>query len=225
MWYAAFLFSTVLHEASHAFFGYRLGDRTAYEGGQVTLDPLPHIKREPFGTIFIPILSFLLYGWMIGWASAPFDPMWAYRNPRRSAKMALAGPMANFTIVIVAAIVIRVGLAAGWFSAPESISFSRVTEAASGGMWGAAATFLSIFFTLNLVLMIFNLIPLPPLDGSSVVPLFLNEQKGQAYLDFVWNPQFRMIGIFAAWFIFGRIFYPFHLLALNILYLGIGSYG
>jgi Zn-dependent protease len=225
MWYIAFLFSTVLHEASHAFFGLKLGDRTAYEGGQVTLDPLPHIKREPFGTILIPILSFFLYGWMIGWASAPFDPTWAYRNPKNSAKMALAGPMANFSLVILSALLMRLGLAYGIFVPPESISFSSVVEASSGGIVSAAATLLSIFFTLNLVLMVFNLIPLPPLDGSSIIPLFLKEKKGQKYLDFVWNPQFRMIGIFAAWFLFSRIFYPFHLIALNVLYLGISSYG
>ena len=225
MWYVAFLFSTVLHEASHAFFGLKLGDRTAYEGGQVTLDPLPHIRREPFGAIFIPILSFFLYGWMIGWASAPFDPMWAYRNPKNSAKMALAGPMANFVVVIISGLLLRIGLEFGFFSPPESIGFSLVVEAPARGLVNALATLLSIFFTLNLVLMVFNLIPLPPLDGSSIIPLFLEKNKGQKYLDFVWNPQFRMIGMLGAWFLFSRIFNPFHLIALNLLYLGIGYYG
>ncbi|NIA30236.1 MAG: hypothetical protein GWP06_10030, partial [Actinobacteria bacterium] len=224
-WYAAFLFSTVLHEASHAFWGYRLGDRTAYEGGQVTLDPIPHVKREPFGTILVPILSFFLYGWMVGWASVPFDPVWAYHNPKHSAKMALAGPGANLFLVLFSALLIRIGLAAGWFTPPASINFSQVTITSSGRLLSGAATFLSIFFTLNLVLMIFNLIPLPPLDGSSIVPLFLEKNKGQKYLDIVRHPQFRMIGIFAAWFLFGRIFYSFYLIALNLLYLGIGSYG
>ncbi len=74
LWYLAFLFSVVVHEASHAFAAMKLGDTTAYEGGQVTLDPLPHIKREPLGTVVVPVFSYLLGGWMIGWASAPMTP-------------------------------------------------------------------------------------------------------------------------------------------------------
>jgi hypothetical protein len=64
-WYLVFLFSTTLHEASHAFAAMKLGDSTAYEGGQVTLDPLPHIRREPIGTVVVPIISFILGGWMM----------------------------------------------------------------------------------------------------------------------------------------------------------------
>ena len=74
LWYLAFLFSVVVHEASHAFAAMKLGDTTAYEGGQVTLDPLPHIKREPFGTVVIPVLTYLMGGWMFGWASAHTTP-------------------------------------------------------------------------------------------------------------------------------------------------------
>ena len=62
LWYLAFHSSVVVHEASHAFAALKLGDKTAYNGGQVTLDPLPHIKREPFGTVAMPILSFLAGG-------------------------------------------------------------------------------------------------------------------------------------------------------------------
>ena len=85
LWYVAFLFSTTLHEASHAFAAFRLGDRTAYEGGQVTLDPIPHMRREPIGTIVVPLLSFLLGGWMIGWASTPYNRNWAEQAPKRAA--------------------------------------------------------------------------------------------------------------------------------------------
>jgi len=80
-WYLAFLFSTTLHEASHALVALKLGDDTAHRGGQVTLDPIPHIQREPVGMVVVPIVSYLLGGWMIGWASAPYDPEWAGRNP------------------------------------------------------------------------------------------------------------------------------------------------
>ena len=66
LWYIAFLFSTTCHEAAHAWAAKRGGDTTAYAGGQVTLDPLPHIRREPFGMVMMPWLSFLSGGWMMG---------------------------------------------------------------------------------------------------------------------------------------------------------------
>src|SRR6267378_8641055 len=86
--YVVFLFSTTCHEAAHSLVAKWGGDLTAAEGDQVTLNPIPHIRRSPVGMVVIPILSFLLGGWMIGWASAPFDPNWQRQYPRRSAWMA-----------------------------------------------------------------------------------------------------------------------------------------
>ena len=76
IWFVAFLFSLTCHEAAHAAAAYAGGDRTAYNSGQLTLNPMPHIQREPLGMIFIPLFSYLAQGWMIGWASAPYDPTW-----------------------------------------------------------------------------------------------------------------------------------------------------
>src|SRR5437588_6666691 len=89
-WFLVFLFSTTLHEAGHALAAYRLGDPTAYHGGQVSLSPLPHIRREPVGMLIVPLVSFALSrgSWMMGWASAPYDPDWAHHHPRRAAIMA-----------------------------------------------------------------------------------------------------------------------------------------
>lgn len=84
LWYVLFLFSTTFHEASHAFTAYKMGDSTAYEQGQVSLSPIPHIKREPLGTVIVPVISFIFAGWMIGWASAPYNYEWAYNNPKKS---------------------------------------------------------------------------------------------------------------------------------------------
>src|SRR5690242_15690614 len=94
LWYVVFLLSTTCHEAAHALAAKRGGDLTAFHGGQVTLDPWPHVRREPFGMVLVPILSFLTGGWMMGWASAPYDPLWSQRCPHRAARMALAGPAA-----------------------------------------------------------------------------------------------------------------------------------
>src|SRR5579863_1396283 len=131
IWYIVFLLSTTCHEASHALVAKIGGDMTAAEGGQVTLNPIPHILRSPFGMVVVPILSFALGGWMIGWASAPFDPEWQRKYPHRSAWMALAGPAANFTLLILAGIAIRVGVALGYFRPPgfeDGFSYSRLVE-------------------------------------------------------------------------------------------------
>jgi len=98
VWYAVFLLSVTCHEAAHALAALRGGDRTAYLGGQVSLNPLPHVLREPIGTIVVPLLTFLQMGWMMGWASAPYDPLWEARHPRRAAFMAASGPLANLLL-------------------------------------------------------------------------------------------------------------------------------
>jgi Zn-dependent protease len=222
LWFLVFLFSVVVHEAAHAFAALKLGDRTAYEGGQVTLDPIPHLRREPFGTIAVPILSFLSAGWMIGWASTPYDRDWARRHPDRSALMALAGPLANLLLVIAAALLIRLGMALDFFHLPGRIGFSHVVAAYQDGTPAGIATLLSILFTLNLILFVFNLLPLPPLDGSGIIPLLLSREKAVAYLNFIENTPFILIGLLVAWKLFDHVFAPVHLVFLNLLYPGAG---
>src|SRR5215468_6229382 len=73
IWYVVFLFSTTCHEAAHALAAKLGGDLTAFHGGQVSLDPIPHVRRELFGMVVFPILSYVTGGWMMGWASAPYD--------------------------------------------------------------------------------------------------------------------------------------------------------
>ena len=84
-WYGAFLFSTVIHEASHALVGKLGGDDTAYQGGQVSLNPIPHIERQPMGMVAMPLISLHLMGFPLGVGTAPYDPTWAYRYPKRAA--------------------------------------------------------------------------------------------------------------------------------------------
>lgn len=221
-WYIALLVALTCHEAAHSFVAWKLGDPTAYRQGQVTLDPVAHIKREPFGTVIMPIISFILAGWMIGWASAPYDPYWARNNRRGAALMALAGPVANLILVILAGLTIRAGMLLGVFHAPESISFEQVTEAASPGFANSVSVAISIVFSLNLILFVFNLIPLPPLDGSEVISLFLSGIAAERYTQLLHQPGFRIIGLIVAWRLMGAILGPVHLLAINILYPGAG---
>src|SRR5437868_13266963 len=91
VWYIVYLLSTTCHEAAHALAAKIGGDLTAFHGGQVSLNPRPHVTREPFGMVVVPLISYFLGGGMIGWASAPFDPYWQQRYPHRAAWMSLAG--------------------------------------------------------------------------------------------------------------------------------------
>jgi len=219
VWYVALLFSLTFHEAAHAWAAKRGGDPTAYVGGQVSLDPRPHIRRETMGTVIVPLLSYALSGWMIGWASTPFDPRWAAAHPRRAGWMALAGPAANFLLVIAAGIVIRVGIFAGVFEPPQAIGFTHLVAAALEGTTASALVpLVSVLFTLNLLLCVFNLIPLPPLDGAGVMALILPESAAERFRQTMANPTFALMGIVVAWFMIGPIFRPVHLFAVNLLY-------
>ena len=227
IWYVVFLFSTTCHEGAHALVAKWGGDPTAFEGGQVTLNPIPHMRREPFGTIAAPVLSYLLSGggWMIGWASAPYDPAWQQRHPRRAAWMALAGPAANFTLMLLAAAGIRAGMALGYLRAPEVANYTHITEAVQpGGGAAFAATLLSIAFMLNLVLGTFNLLPVPPLDGNSAVTLLMGRSTALKFMDWTQTSGYGMLGLIVAWFVYGRIFNYIFPVALNLLYPG-ANYG
>jgi len=206
IWYIAFLFSTTCHEASHALVAKLGGDETAALGGQITLNPVPHVRREPWGMVVIPILSFVLTGRMIGWASAPFDPNWERRHPRRAAWMALAGPAANFSLMLLATVGLRVGAAGGWiFSNPLTRDFNFAGEV------------LSAFFQLNLLLGTFNLLPVPPLDGSTGIMVFMNAKRAQGYLDWLRGNSYAMLGLIVALLVFRQFYQYVEFFATNIL--------
>ncbi|MFP5286880.1 MAG: site-2 protease family protein [Thermoanaerobaculia bacterium] len=218
-WFVVFLFSTTLHEAGHAYAAYKLGDRTAYEGGQVSLNPLPHIQREPLGMVLVPIITFAANQWMMGWASAPYDPLWAHRYPKRAAIMALAGPAGNLILTLIAGVLIRVGLETGVYVLPVQPQFERLVEAADpGSLAAAAAGPLSILFFLNLLLFFFNLLPLPPLDGSAVLPAFMSNETAARYNAFLHQPMVSLLGLLLAWRVFPVVFGPIVRFVLGILY-------
>lgn len=220
LWYVVFLLSTTCHEAAHALAAKIGGDDTAALGGQVTLNPVPHIQREPLGMVVVPLISLLLGGVMFGWASAPYDPFWRQRYPHRAAWMALAGPAANFALVLVAAAAIHVGIGMGSFEMPASASFSDLVDPL-GGEWSAGVgTALSILFSLNLLLGAFNLLPVPPLDGATVIGLFMSEEQALRVWAFLHQPQFGMVGLLLAWYVFGEIFSPLFWTAMGVLYPG-----
>lgn len=202
-WYVAFLFSTVVHEAAHALVARAGGDHTA--DSQVTLDPLPHIQREPFGMVAVPWMMFLLSpgGGMMGWASTPYDPVWAERYPRRAAWMALAGPVANLLLAVVSGAALYLGIRQQWFSGGQSAD--------------VAGTLLLVFYQLNVILFVLNLMPFPPLDGAAAITLLLPEPQALAWRQTLRNPSFSMLTLLAVWMLFPRIAEPVLRLAIDLV--------
>lgn len=201
--FVIFLFSTTCHEAAHALAAKKGGDLTAFHTGQVTLNPIPHIRREPIGMILMPILCFASGGFMIGWASTPYDPLWARRYPRRAGLMSLAGPLANFSLMLIAAVLLNLGSVGGFF-----------TDLSVGG----PEYFLRILFSLNLLLGIFNLMPVPPLDGFSVLALFLPEQAALKLFDLGYRiRRFSFLVLLLGWQYFGVVLTPVRALAVHYL--------
>ena len=200
IYYIVFLFSTTCHEASHALVAKWGGDSTAALNGQVTLNPVPHIRREFWGMVIIPIAAFLFMGQMIGWASAPFDPAWERRYPKRAALMALAGPAANFILMIIGAIGLRT---LAWMRVPgEGIGFLVATLYAT--------------FSLNLLLGTFNLLPLAPLDGSTGILIFMNESTAQRYLDWLRESSYARLGLLVGLLAFRYLYGPIEAFATNL---------
>ena len=144
---AILIMSVVIHEVSHGYAAYFQGDKTAQYQGRLTLNPLPHL--DLWGSIIIPLISFNLGGFIIGWAKpVPYNP-YNLRNQRwGEAIVAVAGPAANLIIATIFGLLIR--FASG--TLPES--FVQIASTA---------------VLINILLAIFNLVPVPPLDGSKIL--------------------------------------------------------
>lgn len=148
--FAVLIFSVIIHEVSHGAVALKLGDPTAKHAGRLTLNPLPHI--DPIGSIFLPLLLLasgarVLFGWA---RPVPINPL-NFRNPKiGSLWTALAGPASNLFVAAVFALFVRLIFAYAPFLNP-------------------IIPFLKIVVMLNIVLGIFNLVPIPPLDGSKIL--------------------------------------------------------
>jgi len=160
----------VLHEVAHGYVAYRLGDPTAKSRGRLTLNPLAHV--DPIGTLLVPgVLAILRFVFnvnvlLIGWAKpVPINPAY-FRNPARGTLyVALAGPGTNFALALLGTALFR-GLSAGIPDATIGVGFA-------GNLVQWLAYLLAMFVLYNLVLGFFNLVPIPPLDGSRILLYFL----------------------------------------------------
>ncbi len=232
VWYLVFLFSTTLHEAAHSFVSALGGDHTARLGGQATLNPAPHIRRSVFGMVVAPIVTFLLSQgqYLLGWASAPYDIRWAARSPRRAFWMSLAGPLSHLPLLFLSFLGMYIGLRTGYFEPGFGVDGAAmlypVAPAASGNLGWALAVLCNIAFRLNLILFVFNLLPLPPLDGSELWYLFMKKEETRLRARHQ-MAQYAMAGLMLAWYVFPRVFGPLeYFLVVNMLWdIPIGMFG
>lgn len=164
-----FIPAIVFHEMAHGFAAWRLGDPTAKRQGRLSVNPLNHI--DPFGTVILPGIMMLAGGPVFGYAKpVPYNPSY-FKNPKTGdVIVGLAGPLANLLMAILAAVV-------SWLLYPTAQSLVLGNEA----FLYFYALFLPMFALINLYLMFFNLIPIPPLDGSSIIALFVPRKYMRQY--------------------------------------------
>lgn len=165
------IFAITLHEAAHGWMASKLGDQTASIMGRVSINPIRHI--DPFGTIILPLLMLSLGGFIFGWAK-PVPIAWQHlRNPRRDmAFVAVAGPAANLLMAILWAVIAK-------------ISHLVFINPHTHQMLHSTAEFMHLTarfgVMINCVLLVINLIPIPPLDGSRVVASLLSPSAARQY--------------------------------------------
>ncbi len=158
---ALVIYSIILHEIAHAYAAFRLGDPTAAMQGRLTLNPIKHI--DPFGTILFPLMTYYAFGIIFGSAKpVPINP-YNFRNPRKGMMVSgLAGPLVNLAIALLCAGLIRLLVLLPWVSTRFLLIFASV------GM-------------MNMLLLVFNMLPVPPLDGSRVLSYFLPRHLQDSY--------------------------------------------
>jgi Zn-dependent protease len=177
------VFAFSVHESAHAYMAMRLGDPTAFMLGRVTLNPAKHL--DPFGSVLIPLIGLFTGGWLIGWAKpCPITPR-NFRNIRRDEILtALAGPASNLVMAASALVLLMVlkQVPGGLISiAAAMATANHIPLDLAGLRLFPIAMLLYYGILINLLLFVFNLIPLPPLDGSQVLRQFLPPALEQAY--------------------------------------------
>jgi Zn-dependent protease len=189
-----------VHESAHAYVAMRLGDPTAYMLGRVTLNPLKHL--DPWGSVVMPLISLYTFGGMLGWAKPCPVTLRNFKNIKRDdILVSVAGPASNLAMATVALILLVIlkhaggGLAIG--AAMDMAD--RVPDVDTSMRMFPAAMLLYYGVTINLLLFVFNLIPVPPLDGSHVLRQFLPYGAERVY------DQIGMYGLFALFLFGGRL--------------------
>jgi|SRR5687767_3947098 len=215
----AFLFSASVHESAHAWMSSRFGDDLARSQGRISLNPLVHI--DPIGTLLFPAIAFFTNVPLIGWAKAtPVNPL-AWRDKRKANLwVSAAGVVCNFIMAILAGIAIRLLYSFGIIDVGDGQNL--LIPVMSGSMVAVGAvSLLETFFIINVMLGIFNLLPIPPLDGSGILSSLLppSFEEGMEQVQ-----QFGFLLLFIAVFtgVVGKILGFFLPIAVNLVFFGTG---
>jgi Zn-dependent protease len=210
----ALIFSLSVHESAHAWTSSYFGDDLARSLGRITLNPIAHV--DPIGTLLFPAISFFTGAPLIGWAKpTPVNPL-RWRNKRvANFWVSIAGVICNFIIAIVAGIMIRILLAVNLIDLGAGGLVPRSDSIIVEG----AVKLLTTFFILNVALGVFNLIPIPPLDGSKVLQSILPDSFDSAFEAL---ERFGIILLILAMFtgVFGMIFRVVLPIAQYVLLIG-----
>jgi Zn-dependent protease len=166
------LFAITIHEASHGWAAYKMGDPTAHALGRITLNPIAHI--DPIGTILLPVILVIMGAPPFGWAKpVPVNPL-NLRNPKRdNLLISAAGPLSNLSVALVAFILLQMLK----LSNPDALLMRGGAPSLGNGL------FLILYYTIliNVILAVFNLIPIPPLDGSGILEGLISEEAAEKY--------------------------------------------
>jgi Zn-dependent protease len=219
IWFVVFLFSLSFHEAAHAWTSEKFGDYTGRSQGRITLNPIAHI--DPFGTILFPLISMITSIPLLGWAKpVETNPLLWRDKKKANISVSAAGPISNFILMTIAFIALKVMIVVGVITLnTEARNIYELIGAAPGqpALMAPLATFLSVMLLLNLALGVFNLIPIPPLDGSHVVESLLPYEMAQAYAQI--RPYGFILLIALLYFgVLGVIFNPISIFILRLLF-------
>jgi Zn-dependent protease len=174
-----------------------------------------HIK---LGMVVVPLISLFAYGGLFGWASAPLDPLWVSRFPKRSAMVAIAGPVANIILAAIAMVVMFIGVKNGVFHEVRVPWFHEFVRGNPGTVWEYAGYVVSLTFFLNIFLAVLNLMPVPPLDGSNIPLFFLNDRAADSYQQLLRQPWMFLVSIVLLFKLFPFIFVPVYKVVVKLAY-------
>ena len=216
IYFIALLFSLSFHEAAHAWTSEKFGDPTGRLEGRITLNPIPHI--DLIGTIIFPLLSAFTSLPLLGWAKPVNTNPLLWRDKKKANIMvSAAGPISNFILAAIAFVIIKVLILSGMLLPRPGYLYDLVVPAPGQPDYlFPIAIFLSIMLMLNVLLGVFNLIPVPPLDGSHVLEEVLPSGMAEAYYQirpfgFILLYALLLLGVFRA------IFYPVRQAVLYVL--------